>query len=212
MRHPALRDEGFVRLAGERMSPCEIPFDIAPHWPFGRFRRSRHRSLSACHHFFAVRYFGIGRAVTLAYSTSESKSASLGQHTVPSSGFTLHLFEERRVLKWLEHTSELNELTHVDDPLQTIVERDAKVVVRERLHSNDILQHTSTPAARSASTAAAAGRASNPRAVPHDAPQPTPSRGRAHAGDSMPSRTAGDSIATIARCSEAVRDPLNRRE
>jgi hypothetical protein len=97
-------------------------------------------------------------------------------------------------------------LTFLEAPRLQIVERDAKVVIRERLHSNDILQHTSTPAARSASTAAAAGASfqssssSSRCAAAHSITRPSAR------GDSMPSRTAGDSIARIAAVLHTARE------
>jgi hypothetical protein len=55
-------------------------------------------------------YAGTGMPATLAYNTSESRSALFGHQTVPSSVLTLGFGEELGVMQRLEHAGELHQL------------------------------------------------------------------------------------------------------
>jgi hypothetical protein len=101
-------------------------------------------------HFLAVMYSGTGTPVTFAYSTSESRSASFGQHTVPSSELT-------------------------STCVKTVVESDAESIFGKRLYGNDVSQHGVTPMERCASATVVAAQDSNRRAAPGSAWRPIPS-------------------------------------
>jgi hypothetical protein len=85
--------------------------------------------------------------VTWAYSTSESKSAPLGQADHPPLRMDADFAELVRFPKRREDSLKLDNLVKRDDPLHTVFETNPEAVRGKRLDFDNILQHGATPTA-----------------------------------------------------------------